>query len=103
MKAKVMMRKTSYKETEKVLDRSCDQMTTILQKISKIERRYKLAIKNRKTLTADSLSMQLQVLRGVYNMYYCYAEVKAKQLVTQSQQLVSDLDVTTTTQLEDFM
>ena len=86
-----------------MLDRSCDQMTAILQKVAKLERRYKYAVKNRKILGADSLSIQLQVLRGVYNMYYCYAEVKAKQLVVMSQQIVSDLDVTTTTQPEDFM
>ena len=106
MKVKSVTRKVgkySYKTTEKMLDKSCDQMTVILKKVEKLEHRYKLAVKNQKMMIADNVKLQLHVLRGMYNMYYCYAEAKSKQLVVLNQQLVSDLYMTPSLQAEDLM
>lgn len=95
MKAKVIQKKQSkwdsFKKTERSLNRSCDQMDVILRKIHHLDHRRKLSLKRENNPVTMTLSLQLDVLRGMYNMYYQYADVKAKQLHELSQECCEEM------------
>ena len=70
----------SYKKTESALNKSCDQMDVIMRKISHLDYRQKLSMKRENNPVTMTLNLELQVLRGMYNVFYQYAEIKSKQL-----------------------
>ena len=77
----------SFAIAERCLDRSCDQMEVLLSKISFLEEKLERALQTENVAVEKNLSLQLDVLRGVYNMYYKYSEVKATQLMALAQKL----------------
>ena len=79
--------KNSFAVIERCLDRSCDQMEMLLAKISFLEQRLQNAEENQNEAVMKNLTLQLDVLQGVYSMYYSYSEVKATQLMMLSQQI----------------
>lgn len=55
-------------------------MAMLMKKISNLDHRRQLAVKNENNPVIMTLGLQLQVFRGMYNAYYSYSETKAKQL-----------------------
>ena len=95
MKSQLMKKsqnkRESFKKTERCLNRSCDQMDLILRKINHTNQRKKNAMKIDGNPVTMTLGMQLQVLEGMYNVYYKYAEIKAKELQQLSQECCEEL------------
>ena len=77
----------SFAIAERCLDRSCDQMEILLSKIDFLETRLNQALANENEAVARNVNLELDVLHGVYDMYYKYSEIKANQLMALSEQL----------------
>ena len=75
-----------YKEAERRIQKACDQMDMILSKIQDVELRYQRAVKDGHQCTSN-YELQLQVLRGMYNMYYTYCSQKAQILAELEEDL----------------
>ena len=62
-----------------------------MKKISYLDHRRQLATKNENNPVTMTLGLQLQVLRGMYNAYYGYSEMKAKQLEELHQEYCEEM------------
>ena len=76
----------AYEEVERCIHKACDQMDAILNKIHDLELRHARAVKNGH-LGAGNYELQLQVLRGVYNMYHTYCSKKSQILIALEEDL----------------
>ena len=70
----------TFEEVEGRLNKCCDQMAVLLDKIASMQARLKRAKSLGNVLLVQSLDMQLKVLKNMYNMYYQYAENRADEL-----------------------
>ena len=71
----------TLKEVEKRLHRVCDQMTILHTKIQNLRLRYQRTRHTPGSPLNQSLSMQLNVLQGMYNAYYQYAAKQTQELM----------------------
>ena len=68
------------KATEGRLSQACDQMQQLLDHISYTKTRHQRALKHNQPNRCRQLQVQLQVLQGMYNVFYQYADLKARQV-----------------------
>ena len=85
MKASSINRQTkadvTLKGVEKRLHQVCDQMTILYSKIDNLQLRYQRTRHTPDSPLNQSLSMQLNVLKGMYNVYYQYAAKQTEKLM----------------------
>ena len=74
-------KKLLFNRTEKQVSCSCDQMAALLSRISELQIRLKIAVKRNQTHFVKPLELKLQILQGVYNMFYEFTSQKAELLV----------------------
>ena len=77
---------SSFSRTEHQIHSACDQMSLLLRAIQDVQVRAQRATKRQQDFTAKSLEMRVQVLQGVYNMYYEFCRQKADLLVQLEEQ-----------------
>ena len=70
----------SFQQVEKQLDRLCDQMQLLHNKISDLQVRQKRAAKRQQKEVCSLLHIQLGVLKGAYNIYHRTADRKCREL-----------------------
>ena len=58
-------------------------MQQLLDKIKYVQARHQRALKHNNDNRSRQLQVQLQVLQGMYGMFYQYADIKASQLTAQ--------------------
>ena len=75
---------------ERCLNRSCDHMEMLLIKIRHLEEKMERAEEKENEAVRNNLNLQLEVLHGVYSMYYSYSEVKATQLMLLTQKFTAN-------------
>ena len=78
---KLDSKKQLFFRTEKQVNGSCDQMVTLLAQIAELQIRLKLAAKRNQAHFVKHLELKLQVLQGVYNMYYEFTNQKVELLI----------------------
>ena len=79
-------RRFSLRKAEKFLDRSCDQMDVLQRQIQNLERRQTRAKANNNSAIQQSIKIELQMLRGVYAMFYEYAEEVTEKMAKAYQE-----------------
>ncbi len=62
------------------LTQACHQMQALLVKISDVQTRYQRAVKHNHDTRRSQLKVELQVLKGMYNLFYHYADLKARDV-----------------------
>lgn len=70
----------TLKGVEKKIHKACDQMTILHNRIQNLRLRYKRTKQNPGSPLNQSLSMQLNILQGMYNVYYQYAAKQTEKL-----------------------
>ncbi len=65
---------------ERQLERCCDQMTLLHQRVGDARVRQQRAVKRGQRGVASSYKQQLQVLQSMYGLYYQTASVKAAEM-----------------------
>lgn len=71
----------TLKGVEKRLHKVCDQMTILHTRIENLGLRYQRTKHTPGSPLNQSLSMQLNVLQGMYNVYYQYAAKQTEKLM----------------------
>ena len=66
---------------EMKIHRVCDQMTLLHSKIESLQIRYQRTRHLPESPVTQSVSMQLNVLQGMYNTYYQYAAKETQKLM----------------------
>ena len=80
LKVRSTIKSTVTMVTESRLNGACDQMQQLLHQISYINTRHQRALKHNQANRCRQLKVQLQVLQSMYNMFYQYADHKARQM-----------------------
>ena len=77
----------AYTELERRIHKACDHMMQIRAKIQDVSVRLERAAEKNREPFVYSYQTQLQVLQGVYNMYYAYCSKKCEELMEMEQQM----------------
>ena len=77
----------AFTETERRINKACDQLSVIHSKIRDLQIRRQRALKRQQHSFAKNCEMQLQVLQGVYNMYHMYCSKKAEVLTQLEEEM----------------
>jgi len=75
--------KSCRAHSEKHINLACDQMQRLLAQIDTVQVRHQRAVKRNQDNRSRQLAVQLQVLQGMYTMFYQYADLKVGQLVSE--------------------
>lgn len=78
-----------YRDTEMKMHKACDQMQVLLSKINDLQQRHRRAVHHNQQTFMQTYKMQINVLQGVYNMYYMYCSQKAEVLVKLEDQMTA--------------
>ena len=77
---KISKKRFSLRKAEKCLDKSCDQMDMLLKKISTLENRKARAKQIKNPALSEVVDFELRTMRGVYAMFYDFAEELSEQM-----------------------
>ena len=78
----ISKKRFSLRKAEKCMDKSCDQMDLLLKKISALENRKSRAKQSRNLALSEVVDFELRTMRGVYAMFYDFAEELSEQMAT---------------------
>ena len=87
----VHSRKLTWAMIERQLDRAVDQMLLLQRRAAQLQAEERSATKWQKEEFARSRRMELQVVNGLYAVYYQYAAGKAQQLLLMEKEAQNDL------------
>lgn len=77
-------------EAEHRFRKACDQIVMLNQRLSDVQKRYKMAKRNNNRSFRYNLRLKLAVIEGSRNMFYDYAYAKADQVASLRLELFNE-------------